>query len=796
MTTTGKSIQQAVDGYLNDKIDPIYSFVIRGLSGTCSLPENVHVRFYDCDFDSLETAGNNILYLDNCNLNDSGSVYSLKYTAGIFTSCNIDKSFDFEGGKLELQDCSMSEAINLSASYMKTMNCDFTDGSGNAVTLKDNSRYESIKDVFSGFQDYFIDADEGSYVKLTDPKLSNVDQGIAKLQSNSSMVIWGTTDLNLDNSDNAFYLDNSSLEISNFSSITFDDDGFNLNNKSKLSIRGVAELSTTSGSLFKSSDSEIIITGNEKLSAASGSVFEFTHTNDVSISGKTSIQAKTIAIDMVEGSFKLVGDGTNRINSTNDEAIATNGTGSKATIFIKDVASITSDNGTTVNLESTEATFFNINTIESKQNKVLFAKNKCNIRFINVVDATGNIEHAVDLDNNCTLTINNSNSIIGNGSDASKAGILLNNGCTLIIKDAEELVGAGTAIDAQQNSTVLCDGLVSIRGGAADGIRLGVGCSVSIFNADEISGQINGIHSDAETGATLRLNAVGKVDGATASGLNIADTDVFIDGSGVGSGSGMLIRGHGGSGIKAVGTQEGIYSLDIKGKVTVDGSPALNATNYVVNETGVTWTGASTAVNTVIDTKYSSYEDLSTTNSIVRNTRGSAYGPNLNEHSYYEAIKSLIKTAAVVTNSTAVMIESQGENLIGSSNSALISYSSKTDLNGKDSFLGSFNSKGNVNQLAGSTVLVGEFRGGGSVTSVGGDAAFDDSYGGVFGSDKKLGIQASDTIEMESNILTTLHRATAVIEATTSLTTKVGSSTIVTTPDSITVTSATVEIPS
>lgn len=210
------SAQTAVDDNLSKPIEPFRTFAIIGKSGDVTIPANVHIRFYNCNFGKFKAIeGNNIFYFEECTFSDQAEMTQATFIAAgtrftrgaVLRACkgelipHVVPSSTGEEGVSELpcrvndtlyliDHCEVSsrgsifEWLDAAASFLNDVAGFFTDldkGLKSILSLLDFSRFESMLDQFLNIPFAILNMVNGCVANISRMIISQFDKLLAPI---------------------------------------------------------------------------------------------------------------------------------------------------------------------------------------------------------------------------------------------------------------------------------------------------------------------------------------------------------------------------------------------------------------------------------------------------------------------------------------------------------------------------------------------------------------------------------------------------------------------------------------
>lgn len=209
------SAQMAVDDNLSKPVEPFRTFAITGKTGDVTVPANVHIRFYNCNFDKFKAVeGNNIFYFESCTFNDQVEMKEATFIAAgshfirgaVLTTCKGELiphtvPSTSEGGASELpcrvndtlylrDHCQVSsrgsifEWLDSAAAFLGEVADFFTDLDSalkSILSLLDFSRFESVLDQFLNIPFAILNMVNGCVANISRMIISQFDKLLAPI---------------------------------------------------------------------------------------------------------------------------------------------------------------------------------------------------------------------------------------------------------------------------------------------------------------------------------------------------------------------------------------------------------------------------------------------------------------------------------------------------------------------------------------------------------------------------------------------------------------------------------------
>lgn len=712
---TKKTIQQEIDYQLGEAGSFMHSFVLRDKDGDCDVPNNVHIRFYNCTLNSLKSTKNNNFYFNDCTFSGNPDNFAVNNSSLIIHKSTINTKLTFTKSKIELLECEVNNGLVVrDVSFLKSIKSTWTAGGEGGVKdigilCSKNSTVESYKDTWSAWTQYFWKADDTSYIKINSPvKLDDIKEGIGFTDKNSTIELNKATSIAISEGSVAFKSSNkSTISLKNIDKLSTSKSLFSIESGSRLTLTNIPSIicSGDEGIVLSLDDSTATVSNCPDISASGSGATAVKILNDGSLSifGLKTIRGAQSAISIETGNLTLVGDNTTIIISTNDSAIQAN-TGS-SNIFIKNIDKIESASGKGLDLSHSKLTVINANTIQGGSGSYALNASASSINLTNITNMNSKGLEVIYLNANSKLVA----SVIDNitsSSGSSGAAIKIDTNSVFSGKDILTINGIDSGVVVDGGSRFLLKNNNLIQGQSGNGLVIGRNCSVTGTNLKSIKGATgNGLKS-VGAGSRFKFKNVTEISGSTV-GIDINDTDLDIDNSGLTSSS---IKGNS-SGLNANSQNEGSYNINLVGPISVEGSPtACSITGYVVKESGVTWTGDVNLTSNLVESNFSSVSaDLGLNKSFIKQRRGKVSGKvTATVNSIFDSMRSAVDGQTSATNSIIRLNGSLLDNLSLTS-SAYFGLNSKLgNVDASDSFVGAFSNRiGTITPTGKSTVLGG-----------------------------------------------------------------------------------------
>lgn len=777
------TLQNEVDFQTGKAGGYMFTFDVKNKTGDCVLPPFVNARFINCTFTSLKTTGTNIIYMKDCKLQSSSGSYKIQNAAIIAENTIFGSRIQFDQSKLELLKCTINQNILLNnVSFLKTIRCKWQVESGsfgqNAVTL-DGSRFESYQDNWGTWNDYVIVADNKSFAKIVRPTNITLTKQLGSLDHQSGLSLWDLPDINakVQTEEALFLLDNGSLlEIYNFGNISSYSSIFDVT-ASKVIVRALDSLQSTNFDIGTFDEgSTVDISDITSILAPKGSAINGTDSN-ITLKKIDKISVKDSVLNLDNSSFLFIGESFDYTDSSATGTVFTT-TGSADAAFlltnsnvtVKNVVSFIS-NIDTIFLDNSTLSFSNCNKISSTNGVTLNPTNGSTATFDKIdslISVSG--DYVVNASASKVYIGDVTTSLSANGGTA----LYFTDGATGVVKSIKKLQGGISAIEVTNASLVVenkqnYDAI--IIGGTSPVIDMGINGRVSLRDISNITGNATAITTDKN--GMLEIKNVPSIDGD----IQVDSTDVIIDNSEI---SGTITGG-----ITVNSDFPGGYILSLRGPLTVSGD--LQADNYVLDYSGVTFSGNVDLTNCIVTERASIIQGTFTSsssyiNSVLVNTQGDI---TLSNNSVMRVAGYTAGASSSLTQSVISAWSSKFEDVtLDSCAGFSFDLGSAGAITATDSFIKTFGGKIGSTSYAGSSTLLGGVISPVTITTPD-DPAYTPKAFFTIGGDMEL--EADGTMYLSADKLDAEFREHALIEVTTV-------STITMTTSDITIDSTTVNI--
>lgn len=507
------SLQSYIDDNLQDIEESCYSFVCVSKQGDCVIPENVCIRFIDCNISNIVSQGNNVLNFDNCTFTGNRSSFT-NSVVNINNSPMISSKLELNNSKLYIADCkAVSNTILLNKnSYCKSHTNLYSSTEVDSVfIISDGSKVESYKDEFQNFNGPLFNVKNKSYMKISSPIFSTVgslctvdtlselelyelnyftgqpSKYLATVTNKSKLKLHTISDLIISKA-TAITLIDSSCFLNNITKI-FTEKTFIDSNNSTIDIINADYIYNASDDLFKCTNSVLNLYDIDKIEAKQGNCFNLIGTDLVYINNyKTAVLTSTsgsvitsqnsslnIQPKLYLNNFSSISASrspaflikTTSLKLTNisqivsiDRVISAS---NKSTVILSDIQEIVSYGNTCIYLEDQTKAFIYYITKLSGYDNVVFCSD--GIVYIKSVDDLISLNIGVSLLNDSSLFLDNIKNLYGSNIGIKAANtqggkVEIKNNCN-ITGEAEAAVHAlcditidGGTLTSSQNAFV------------------------------------------------------------------------------------------------------------------------------------------------------------------------------------------------------------------------------------------------------------------------------------------------------------------------------------------------------
>lgn len=705
------------------------TFIIKDKTGNCTIPPYTNVRLINCNLQSLSVSNSSILYIFGGSLVTGQGNFNITNSAVIVEGVTKwNAPVTFTNSKVEfIGNCQIGATVTLNnSSYMKSIGNTWKGiNSKIAIIATDNSRVDSSKDYWSSWGDYFWKVTSNSIIKIINA--SNIDHtgdaggGLALVDGTSVVVLSHPVIPPITTNSNPLFncTNGSRVELYNFPSLVADGVIFQLDS-SRVIVRNVDSLTSNKDKIGNLTGSFIEFSNVPTFSSNSTKDM-FTATDSVIFFNTAkSLKAKGIALNLTQTNIRFGGSDAS-IESTSNIAIqAVN-----STLFMVNLSSIKSDAAGAISLDGSAFKGTNITNITSGYaGETITGKNSSYLTLTNVKTISGFGDSGILLQKS-KASLLNVDTIKSQGG--AGAGIKATTQSSVIGRNIGNVSGPEQGIFLDDYSTLIFKGNNTIVKGSTSGVSVGEGCRTNISNVDTISAsQGNGIDNPGKH-ARIELKDVKTISGSAA-GLSILGADLLLDNSGIG---GATITGT--TGIKLSSSENlGTYKAVIVGPLSVNAGVALDATNYQIEEQGVSWNGS-----------------VITTNCITKNTLSETSGNTTGVGSHSDQIRTVLGSLSL---SKVSSMRLRGSSVNGSTSLDKsfmdLGASTANAATLTDSFLGAFFSKIGTVSLSGLSSALGGGSQGATLNFSGDEAT--SSPTAYLASTGTVGFQADNDVNMKT----------------------------------------------
>lgn len=781
-----KTLQQEIDYQVSKAGGEMHTFIIKDKTGDCTIPDYVNARLINCKLNSLKVSQDNILYFGNCTFNKSSGQFSAENAAIILENTTINNKTSFSNCKLEFNTSTLNQTILLdNKTYLKTFTNSWKGVSGNnnkiAVSLNNGSRLESYRDVWENWSDNIWQVTNQSFAKISEAlsiKSGSGNNGLASVDTGSACILSHPPVINIvGNSDPLFTVANGSrLELYNPQNITADGVIFDLL-YSKLIFREIPTLTSNHATVFSLTSSiadgtnidKILSNGDDLVTATENSILNLNNFNSLKSTGGKVFNLTDSTVKLVGPLFDYTDDSATGASIEGQTDVAISCTNSD--IFLKYIKSISSGSSKAISLVNTVLYGSGINSLSSGSDGATVDTDNSQFTLIDVKTIKGIGEACVAARHASKGSLVNVGEI--NCTGAGSPAIDIANHSAVVVKNVGSVIGQANGILLTNYSSVILKGLNAVKATDSGSISVGAGCRVAASQIVNFTCSSGPAITNTGVGGRISLNDIQNISG-NPFGVSLTAGDFELDNSGitdqVSTVSGISIKNSG---------PLGSYTAKIIGPVNVSGANALEATNYVIEESGVIWSGDTFITSCIINEKLINY-----TGQLV--VRGASYFDQIS--SVVSGLLTVAENSSYNTANSSIHGNTNIENSIITALSSTFSVVDLFDRAGftldcgnvgdiaiEDSFIRVFADKvGTVDPYGKSTVLAGSGQGINIVFES--DGPFANPIAAFTASGGDLMMQADNNVIIEGDQFYGYFRTSVVWEAQTEIICAVGTS--------------------
>lgn len=696
---TDDSIQKVIDSYqnTNEQSKKIYSFDITSKKGECSIPKNVHVRFYKCEFDSFSSEGDSNFYFENCTFNEKASAFNITKSTFKINTCTFKSKVVFSDSYGYVIGTTISK--NLSAnnnSYIISRRNIYSSKDDDCIITDTSSKVESYLDTFSNDSKFVFNLNNSSVINCYNPTFNSIKNDFVLLDNGSALTILNPGgNISVSNSFGSIGK-RSKVYISNAKLLKSSLKGFTLKDYSKLKLYNVETI--TADSYFLNTQNSTVDINTTNLITTNSSNYAVE-----AISSKILYNNVNIFKNQ-QGGLHNIADSeilfTYNINDYKENQAASNKnipqlfcknevvkSGSNTTnlqsnkVCISNAKILQSQDGTTLDLSKTYLFLENIETLTAASSTIKLADYSTgSIDNVQYIKGTNN---TVLITNNSKLVAQNLKNITNSGSTCA---CLVEVNSTLSISNANTIEGySEQGIVVRNLSSFTGNNIKAIKSNSKDAILLQNQSNLCLNNIDEIICTSTGIEASTNNRGKIKLTGVQKIQGTSGISAKDCDVDIVFAGD-----AGQILASN--TAISVEGSSFGSATLKVKGYGKLSGAYAIKATNSIVEYQAMNLSGGLELKNCMVNsimsndsgavaldtTVYNLYKtkvnaSINSTKSVIHDSLSeTAFGYSSLSDSVLHANRSKIQQTLTPSNSHISLFRSTFQTLLTGTGSSIL----------------------------------------------------------------------------------------------------------------------------